>query len=242
MEKEDIIKLLSTTTNVYTDESSHMDDGSKIMVLGATWMNSDIVKEFADKIKLIKSRHDIPRKREIKWTKVGTKKIDYYKDLIDLFVVTEGLNFRAVVVDKTVLELEKHGKTRDDFYYIMQYLLIRNIAEKCFGKIKIYLDYKDTWSGKKSIELADYLLHTKKIHSQGISAQPIRSYESTALQLADLMTGAVMFANKERDKADSKAKLELVQHIENRIGQSLAEGTPYNVEKFNLLFWGPREE
>jgi hypothetical protein len=240
MEKEELIRLFETTVNIYTDESSHMDDGSTTMVLGATWMSAELAKELADKVKLIKVRNEIPVRREIKWTKVGANKLDYYKELIDLFVSTVGINFRAVVVDKSKLDHDRFNHTRDDFYYIMQYYLVRNIIEKCLGKTRIYLDYKDTWSGKRSQELSKYLSNTGKLIGKDISAQPIRSHESIALQLADLMSGAVMYANKERDDGSSVAKLELVRHIESRIGQKLNQETPYAVEKFNLFIWKSR--
>jgi len=240
MEKEDILRLLNTTVNVYADETSHTNDGSTTMVLGATWADSDTAKTLFGRIKLIKMRHNISLHREIKWTKVSSKKIDYYKELIDLFLNIDGLNFRAVIVDKTKLDHERFYQTSEDFYYKMQYYLIRNIAERCLGKIKIYLDYKDTWSGKRCNKLADYLSNTTKLHAQGISAQPIRSYESVTIQLADLISGAVMYANKERKDGDSAAKIELVRHIEERTGQSLKKETPYSVEKFNLFFWEPR--
>lgn len=240
MEKEELLKLLNTTINVYADESSHTNDGSTTMVLGATWMDSDMAQLLSGKTKLIKMRHDISTHREIKWTKVSNQKLDYYKELVDLFIDTDGLNFRAVVVDKTRLDHERFGQTSDDFYYKMQYYLIRNIAEKCLGKIKIYLDYKDTWSGKRCHKLAEYLSSTNKLHSQAISAQPVRSHEAVAIQLADLISGAVMYANKERSEGDSTAKLDLVRYIEQKTGQSLKKETPYSVEKFNLFFWEPR--
>jgi len=88
--------------------------------------------------------------------------------------------------------------------------------------------------------LAEYLSHTTNLHTQGIAAQPVRSHESVAIQLADLIAGAVMYANKDRTDLDSKAKLELVRYIEERTGQSLGSETPYSVEKFNLFFWEPR--
>jgi len=241
MDKDEIIRLLKSTTNVYADESSHMDDGSTFMVLGAIWMDSETTTDFTARVKEIKVRHEIPLFREIKWTKVSQAKLDYYKELVDLFTSYAGVNYRAVIADKTKLDHERFGHTRDDFYYIMQYYLIRNIAEKCLGKIKIYLDYKDTWSGPRCHKLADYLNHTAKIKTQGILAQPIRSYESAALQLADLISGALMYANKERSEEDSSAKLSLVEYIESKLQINLKQSTQPSDEKFNIFFWEARD-
>lgn len=241
MEKSDIIKLLNSTTNVYADESCHMDDGSNFMVIGAVWMDSELVRSFAQKIKEIKTKHNIPFFREIKWTKVSSAKLSYYRELVDLFACFSGVNYRAVVANKTKLDHERYGHTRDDFYYIMQYYLVRNIAEKCLGKIKIYLDYKDTWSGVRCHGLAEYLNNTGKIKSQGIVAQPIRSYESAALQLADLISGALMYANKDRTDKDSSAKLDLVRYIESKLKINLKQSTQPSEEKFNMFFWEARD-
>lgn len=241
MDKVEMIRLLKSTVNVYADESSHMDDGTVFMVLGAIWMDSELTSDFTSKVKDIKTRHNISKFREIKWTKVSQAKIDYYKELIDLFVSYPGVNYRAVVADKTKLDHERFGYTRDDFYYIMQYYLIRNIAEKCFGSMKIYLDYKDTWSGVRCHKLADYLNNTKKVISQGVVAQPVRSHESFALQLADLISGAIMYANKNRSDGDSMAKLELVNYIKQKIEVDLASSTSSSAEKFNIFFWEARE-
>lgn len=236
-----MIRLLKSTVNVYADESSHMDDGTVFMVLGSIWMDSGLTSDFTSKVKDIKNRHNISKFREIKWTKVSQAKIDYYKELIDLFASYSGVNYRAVVADKTKLDHERFGHTSDDFYYIMQYYLIRNIAEKCFGSMKIYLDYKDTWSGVRCHKLADYLNNTKKVISQGVVAQPVRSHESSALQLADLISGAIMYANKNRSDSDSMAKLELVDYIKQKIGVDLVSSTSLSVEKFNIFFWEARE-
>lgn len=227
-------------TNIYSDESSHIYDGSSIMSLGAIWSSPDTAKWLSENIKLVKIRHDIKPRREIKWTKVSQKKVDYYKDLIDLFINNDDLHFRAVIVDKTSLDHEKFGQSKDDFYYKMQYYLIRNIADKRVGSFKLYLDYKDTWSNKRCQDLSKYLENTGILKCCHFSAQPIRSHEVSALQITDLITGAVMYANKPRTDNDSLAKLDLVRYIEEKVGQKLTIETPYSLEKFNLFFWESR--
>lgn len=231
---------MGTPTNIYSDESSHINDGSSFMLLGAIWTDPDSVKKLAASIKLAKIRNEISARREIKWTKVSSKKIQYYKELIDVFVESDTLNYRAVVVNKTTLDHEKYNHTHDDFYYKMQYLLVRNIAEKRSGPFRIFLDYKDAWSNIRCNRLSEYLKNTSTLASREFSAQPIRSHEVSALQIADLLTGAVMYANKPRTTEDSPAKLELVRYIEERIGQKLTIETPYEVEKFNIFMWESR--
>ena len=237
----DNIETLLSATNVYIDESGHTDDPScSVMVLGALWVNVAQLSLLTDAVRTIKKKHDIPPHREVKWTKVGDAKLEYYKDLINAFFDIEQVNYRAVVIDKSKVDYEARGITADDFYYKMQYLLVRTIAEKRFGDMRLFLDYKDTWSGVQTTKLAEYLNNTGSLNNKSLRAQPLRSHEVIGLQLADLLTGAVMYASKSVDKQISSAKKQLVQHIEGKAKQKLTEGTAYSAEKINLLLWEPR--
>ena len=86
------------TINVYADESRHLDPSDSRMVIGGVWTEREYVKKFSDKIKLIKRKHGIPAKREIKWTKVSEAKRDYYLDLIRLFFDDENRRNRKPCV------------------------------------------------------------------------------------------------------------------------------------------------
>ena len=235
------VEYLLKTTNIYVDESGHTGnpDGNN-MVLGAIWISLDQLSLFTDAIKTIKKKHNIPSHREIKWTKVSKAKLSYYKDLIDIFFDVEQVNYRAVVVDKSKIDLEAYAQTRDDFYYKMQYLLIRTIAAKRYGDIRIFIDYKDAWSGVKTAKLAEYLRNTGKLHNKSLTAQPLRSHEVLGLQMSDLLTGAVMYANRLESARKSEAKKVLVRYIEEKASQKLTVSTSPSAEKINILIWEPR--
>ena len=237
---EEHLSNILSDTNVYIDESCHVGDSGGKMLLGALWLDDTQLPVLADAVRLVKKKHNIAPHREIKWTKVGNSKLEYYKDLLRLFAELDRVNYRAIVIDKEAVDYEAHDKTRDDFYYTMQYLLVRNIAEKRLGEMRLFLDYKDAWSGRQSHKLAKYLNNTGSLHNKSLTAQPLRSHEVIGLQLADLITGAVMYASKPKDEQKSQAKLELITLLEELTGQSLTQGTPYSAEKFNLFFWEPR--
>ena len=240
MDMENIETLLSAT-NVYIDESGHNDDpSSNTMVLGALWISVPQLSLFTDAIRTVKKKHDIASHREIKWTKVSPAKLDYYKELVDIFFAVEQVNYRAVVINKSIIDYEAYNKTRDDFYYSMTYILVRTIAEKRYGDMRLFLDYKDAWSGIRTTKLAGYLNNTSSLNSKSLSAQPVRSHEVVGLQLSDILTGAVMYANKPQEEQKSDAKKELIAHIEQRSGQKLTCGTPYSSEKINILKWKPK--
>lgn len=94
------IETLLSATNVYIDESGHTDDpNNNIMVLGALWLSVLQLSLFTDAIRTVKKKYDIASHREIKWTKVSSAKLDYYKELIDVFFAVEQVNYRAVVIN-----------------------------------------------------------------------------------------------------------------------------------------------
>ena len=106
--------------------------------------------------------------------------------------------------------------------------------------MRLFLDYKDAWSGIRTTKLAGYLRNTGRLHNTSLLAQPLRSHEVIGLQMADLFTGAVMYANKPQEEQKSDAKKELIAHIEQCSGQKLTCGTPYSSEKINILMWEPK--
>lgn len=73
------------------------------MVLGAIWCNNTVQDSLKDRMKLIKRQFNIPAHREIKWTKISPAKLDYYRAIINLFFEEENINFRAVVIPKSIL-------------------------------------------------------------------------------------------------------------------------------------------
>lgn len=225
--------------NIYTDESCHTGADGQNIVIGALWCKQKTSRWLAENVKLLRVQHGIALNREIKWTKVSSAKLDYYKSLVDLFAQGIDVHFRAIVINKEKIDHEKYNSSEDDFYYRMNYILIRNIAEKNDGEFRIFMDYKDSWSNEKSQRLAKYLSHTTALAKKSFEAQPARSYEVVALQITDLLIGAVMYANKPRLPGDSPAKLELLRYIEKNLGQILTQETPYGISKFNILLWEP---
>ncbi|MFZ2126052.1 MAG: DUF3800 domain-containing protein [Candidatus Microsaccharimonas sp.] len=228
------------TINVYSDESRHLKNQGPYMVIGSIWCYSDYVDTVRDKIALVKRKHGIPPRREIKWTKVSNAKQQYYQDLIQLFFDDDNLNFRAIVVPTDQLRHDLFNQSPDEFYYKMQFSMLTNIIRKREANFKIYLDYKDTWSYVKSQKLIAYLKRTTDFANRTFSAQPVRSYESSLLQLADLLIGAVAAKNGGR-LSTGTAKNALIALIEENALQKLDMQTPYGVDKFNIFKWRPHE-
>jgi len=147
------------------------------------------------------------------------------------------LHFRALIVpDKTKLRHEEFNQTHDDWYYKMYFDLLKVILKPnaCY---RIYLDYKDTQGSEKVAKLEKILRNEKYDFRHEIidRLQTIRSDEVQQLQLADLMIGAVAYANRSLDT--SSAKNALVARLRERSGYRLTLSTLLREEKVNILCW-----
>jgi hypothetical protein len=228
--------------NIYCDESCHLEhDRQKVMVLGAVWCPLEKTREIAQSIRAIKERHGLGRNFEIKWTKVSPGKLDFYIDLTDYFFAKPYLHFRALIVaDKNKLHHEAYGQSHDEWYFKMYFTMLKAIFRPN-ASYRIFLDIKDTRSAPKVRKLQDVLRNNAYDFSREIiqKVQTVRSHEVEQIQLADLLIGAVAYAN--RDLSGSSAKQQLVEIIRERSGYSLTHSTLYREDKFNLFRWTAQE-
>lgn len=229
---------MSQAYNVYCDESCHLEhDKQKAMVLGAIWCPKQYVRKFSNEIRQIKERHSIFINYEIKWTRVSPGGINFYSELIDYFFENPDLHFRAFIIpDKSKLDHKNFNQTHDTFYYKVYYNLIKVILDTS-AIYEIYLDKKDTCSSHKVNKLREYLCNAmydfdfKRIRH----IQTIDSNESQIMQLADLLIGAVSYANRDLDS--SPTKKHLIQKISNNTGYDLKRSTLLSEKKFNIFSW-----
>lgn len=228
--------------NIYCDESCHLEhDKSQVMVLGAVWCPTDKVREIAVRLREIKAAHGLSTTFELKWTKVGPGKLAYYREVLDYFFDDDDLHFRALVVpDKGKLDHAAHHQDHDTFYYKMYFDLLKVLFDPK-AQYQIYLDIKDTRSQRK-VDYLKEVLHNAHYDFQKSmiqKVQQIRSHEAELLQVADLLIGAVGYAN--RGLESSPAKLALVKRLRGRSGYSLTRNTYLREEKVNIFVWNARE-
>ncbi len=224
----------------YLDETRHLKTNIGPMVLGGIWGTKEICASFNNKIKMIKIKHGIPTSQELKWTKVSPAKLDYYKEILKTFLNEPGVNYRGIIIDKQLIDYERFGLTEDDFYYRMQYLVIRNIACHRLAKYRLFFDYKDTWSSHKANGTVDYLKKTGRLAGDDFDAQPLRSDEVALLQVADFLNGLFAYANSNQSEQKSEAKKELVRILEEKSGVCPTCDSPSASEKINILIWQPK--
>ena len=233
---------MSTTFNIYCDESCHLEhDGQKAMVLGAVWCPVDSTREATLRLREIKAKHRVAATFEVKWTKVSPSKVDLYLDLIDYFFDNDDLHFRALIIpDKDLLNHGSFdGQSHDEWYYKMYFNLLKTLLGP-FDRYRIYIDIKDTRGAAKVRKLHDILCSNLHDFEREIleRVQQVRSHEVELLQIADLLIGAVSYAN--RGLGGSAAKMALIERIHKRSRYQLTRSTLFREQKLNLFRWQGR--
>ena len=215
------------TFNFYCDESCHLQNDKKPYMLIAYVSSAySQVKLHHQNIQNIKKKYGF--QSEVKWNGVSKSKYPFYVELIEYFFSND-LHFRAVVIDKSQITLER-GSTYDDFYYKMYWQLIYHKVSM-ENNYNIYLDIKDTLSAGKVKKLKEIL----QINFSSIrTLQNIRSEESLLMQLTDLLMGAISYHLRGLDKVIAKNKL--IEKIQHHTRHPLTQSTYKSYNKFNLFF------
>jgi hypothetical protein len=232
---------MSEIFNIYCDESCHLEnDRQPVMLLGAIWCPQKDVARLSKAVQDMKAHHRAAG--ELKWNKVSMARRDFYFEIIEWFGAETSLHFRGLVVlQKERLDHEQFNKgSHDAFYYKMFFSLLSKILSP-ENRYNIYLDIKDTRSRLKLRKLGEVLCNDKyDFTSQMIGhLQNIRSHESHLLQICDFLLGAVAY--RHRELSGNPAKVEVVRHLEERLGHDLLHSTPLREDKFNLFLFTPRE-
>jgi hypothetical protein len=215
------------TFNFYCDESCHLpNDPHPYMLISYVSSAYNQVKLHHENINNIKKKYNFHN--EIKWSSVSKSKYPFYAELVDYFFSND-LHFRAVVVDKSRINV-KPGNTFDDFYYKMYWQLVyHKISME--NNYNIYLDIKDSLSAGKVRKLKEIL----QIDFSSIRIlQNIRSEESLLMQIADLLMGAISYHLRGLNTVIAKNKL--IEKIQHHTTQPLTQSTYKSYHKFNLFF------
>ncbi len=231
---------MGATYSIFCDESCHLPtDHQPVMVLGALKAPTDQIGDIANDLAEIKERFGVPARAEVKWGKISPKWQPLYEALVEYFFDQGALGFRAVVADKTALDHDAFSQTHDDWYYKMYYLLLSHLLDR-EDEFRIYLDIKDTRGGPKVRKLEEVLRSGVGDYSDSIvkRVQTVRSHEVQALQLADVLLGAVSYGN--RSGGSSQAKRAVANLIQKRSGSRFSFNTPASETKFNLFHWQGR--
>lgn len=220
---------MNKTFNIYCDESCHIEnDHKKYMLLGSISSAYNQVKRHTERINYLKKKHNYYG--EIKWSKISSSQLLFYKELLDYFFDTD-LRFRSVIIEKEKIHNDIFGQDYDTFYYKMYYYLL-NHKKNTEYTYNVYLDIKDTLSAYKVNKLKD-ILNVKFGVFRNV--QNIRSHESIIMQLTDFITGAISYHLNDNEKKMT-AKKQIIEKIKQHSNQTLEVTSNFSEKKMNLFF------
>lgn len=228
--------------NVYCDESCHLiSNDSKYMLIGAVYCPKTKVKKVNEYIAHLKENYNISNKIELKWNKIDKKTEKLYLDIINYFFNNDDLKFRVIIIDKTKLNHEKYNQTENDFYHKAYYEMLKYIIIPG-NSYNIYPDIKDTNSYYYHQVMLDYLrIKMSDTNKKTIKkVQPIRSYESSILQINDVLIGALSYYY--RNLSGNIVKLNIINEINKLYQNTFDSSSNYNNTKFNIFIWKSRDD
>jgi hypothetical protein len=224
---------------IFCDESCHLQhDGSDVMVLGALHCSAEKAEQLTRHIKWLRHQHNFTP--ELKWSRLHKQQWALYKDLIDLVLDDNDINFKTTVVlnKKTLDHQQYNAGSHSDFYYKMFYYTVRDFL-KLDNEYRLYLDYMDTLGAEKTKKLCE-VLQSSTYWQLKVSASVVQSYEVQLIQLCDLLAGAVAYKSRSDIEHTSPIKNQFVNYLEQKLGHSLACSTPPWEEQFNIFRFVPR--
>lgn len=228
--------------NIYCDESSVENADSKNMVIGAVLIPRNKKKELVDALKKIYEKHSF--NKELKWSKLNKRYLDFYRDIINYFSKEEYFKYRCIVIDKSKIDIEKyHDGDWELAFFKFYYLMLRKYLSSN-GKYYIFLDKKPTMEKYREKGLFYYLCLYAVKYRNNCKIKHLQSYDSKEnllIQLADFFTGLVGFDNN--IKVESKSfKLDIVKIFKDNANiESLKDSSLLAEEKFNIFIWKPND-
>lgn len=233
--------------NIYCDESCHLFyDNSDFLILGVIQCPKIMRRQISEGVREIKKRHGLNRNFEIKWTKIGSKKIDFYQELLDFFFIQKNLEFKCLILKNKKSLIKYLKKDYNDFYfndaynlwYYSAYYTLLNLCIDPTDNYNIFIDIKDTKGGERIQTLHNVLCSNIYDYKKTVikKIQLIRSEESEILQLTDLLIGALGYYNRHKEEIDSGAnyhefnlgKISIIEKIKKLTGLTLTDGSNQN--------------
>ncbi len=225
--------------SVFCDESWHTTYGATHMTVGAIICPLPDVRPCAEAVRTLKAKHRLKPDFEVKWTKVSPAKEDFYMELVDLFLRLDHLRFSGATVETGPGSREGGRVSREGIHEALGRWLLSAVIRGPY-RYRVYLDVNDTRGGARLQRLREAAAAgpsaSDRPHVERI--QQIRSRESGMMQMADVLTGALAYAN--RGLGGNAGKTAVVARLRDWLGTGmLTDASAAHDPKFNVVMWRP---
>lgn len=226
---------MARSFEVYCDEShpelfvSPRADVAKA-VIGSLWFPADFRAPFKTHVTSLREKHRVWG--EFKWKKVSPSREAFYIELVDYFFDRAELQFRAIVIDSTKINLERyHSADAELGFYKFYYQLLHHwiIAPNGYT---VFCDDKVNRDPRRVLELGKVLANANR----GATVAPLRtvsSSQSAGVQFCDLLLGATQWCAN-GTPGTSTAKAAVVARIQEHLGHAILPTMP-SERKFNVF-------
>lgn len=199
---------------VYCDESCpealFNKNAHDFSAIGGIWIPAEKRSDLKHLLKMLKLKYNVSG--ELKWQKVSPAFLELYKELIDLFFQTDFIRFRVVIIETALVDhIKFNNKDNELGFYKFYYQLLHHWIFD-FNDYEIFVDLKVNREMSR-LKTLRKVLNFSNLTSNINQVQGLPSDEVLGIQLADVLTGLV--TAKFNNKTTSKAKLDLISHVEN---------------------------
>ena len=222
--------------NIYCDETRVENPDSARMVIGAVIIPRLAKNTLVEAIGQIKMKHGFYQ--PIKWNKVGTRYLGFYRELIDFFLSRPEIMFRCIIVDKSRVRYDVfHDDDHELAFFKFYYLMLRERLSD-MNEYHIYLDRKPTRDKNRARSLKAFLDSYILLHRHNCNIRHLQSYPSrpnAMIQLADFLIGIVGHAS---NPASHSAKSEVATYLREQLHRrTLCQTSPLKETKCNVFVW-----
>lgn len=204
---------------------------ARYVIIGSLWLPTEQRGTLKAKLHALRDAHKIGG--EIKSRKVSPSRLDFYKELIDIFIeIGPDLRFRAIAIDRENIDLGRfHGGSAELSFYKFYYQMLHHWI-RAANSYHIFCDYQTNQHPARLAELKQVLCNANPL-SEFRTVQWVRSKESVLTQFADVLTGLTS-AKLNGTIQKGSAKEQLLSHLEAKMGRPLSP-TGITERKFNLF-------
>lgn len=212
------------------------------MLLGGLWIRASDVAAVDQEIRKLRHKHGYRNDEgkfidflgELKWTKVSTKYLSIYKELVDLFFqsLDQGkIRFCAMLVDTHDPAIQEYDNIKRDGYFKLLYQLYLHNC-RVPGVYSIFPDQITNPTHKVNLATLQITLERglSKKFSELVNPQnkpekfvqtitPVDSKKVQVMQMVDVVIGAIGYLQNQhfRQRGAKSAKIELMKYVFDKL-------------------------
>ena len=233
---------------VACDESGVGGEKHSYIFLGSLWMPKYRIGEFEKFVFECRMKHNVWK--EMRWERMqkqpSLKKEKIFRtNVVDYVLTSSDVSFKSLVLPKKKLGLKN---THEERLRFLNLLLSRRWTKEFKEGENVYVlvdefeldSYTQEKGGiKESYRyLKNYLEQNKSVSLDFYDFCDSR--QSAALQMTDLLLGAVKDKWTKEGKDINDNRHEVITHVEQALNQDIQIPTPTTNQKFNIWYFDPK--